>query len=76
MPAELIVTHAKVLTMDATRPRAQAVALAGGKILAVGSAAEVMALAGQGTQVIDAGGRTLLPGSSKAICIWCWAEPS
>jgi predicted amidohydrolase YtcJ len=62
MPAELIVTHAKVLTMDATRPRAQAVALAGGKILAVGSAAEVMALAGQGTQVIDAGGRTLLPG--------------
>ncbi len=62
MPAELIVTNAKVLTMDEARPRAQAVALAGGKILAVGTAAEVMALAGRGTQVIDAGGRTLLPG--------------
>ena len=60
--AEMIVTHAKVLTMDLGRPRAEAVAVAGGRILAVGSAAEVAALAGPGTRVIDAGGRTLLPG--------------
>ncbi len=62
MTAEMIVTNAKVLTMDAGRPRAEAVAVAGGKIVAVGSAAEVAALAGAETRVIDAGGRTLLPG--------------
>jgi len=62
MQAEMIVTNARVLTMDKDRPRAEAVALAGGKILAVGSRAEVEALAGPGCQVIDAGGRTLLPG--------------
>ncbi|MEZ5796954.1 MAG: amidohydrolase [Paracoccaceae bacterium] len=62
MQAETIVTNAKVLTMDPERPRAEAVAMAGGRILAVGSAAEVGALAGPQTRVIDAGGRSLLPG--------------
>ncbi|OYU16901.1 MAG: hydrolase [Rhodobacteraceae bacterium PARR1] len=62
MQAEMIVTGAKVLTMDPQRPRAEAVAVAGGRILAVGSAAEVAALAGPQTRMIDAGGRTLLPG--------------
>ena len=62
MQAEMIVTGAKVLTMDPDRPRAEAVALAGGRILAVGTAAEVAALAGPDTRVIEAGGRTLLPG--------------
>ena len=62
MQAEMIVTGAKVLTMDPDRPRAEAVALAGGRILAVGSAAEVAALAGPATRVIEAAGRTLLPG--------------
>ena len=62
MAVEMIVTNAKVLTMDAEKPRAEAVALAGGKIVAVGTAVEVTALAGPDTRVIDAGGRTLLPG--------------
>ena len=62
MNAETIITNAKVLTMDDGRPRAEAVAIAGGRILAVGSRAEVEALAGPGTKVVDAGGRTLLPG--------------
>lgn len=60
--AELIVTNAQVLTMDPERPRAEAVAVAGGRILAVGARTEVEALAGPGCRVIDAGGRTLLPG--------------
>lgn len=60
--AELIVTNARILTMDPDRPRAEAIAVAGGRIVAVGSRAEVDALAGAGTRVIDAGGRTLLPG--------------
>ena len=62
MQAEMILTNAKVLTMDESRPRAEAVALGGGRILAVGSRAEVEALAGPDTRVVDAGGRTLLPG--------------
>lgn len=60
--AETIITNAKVLTMDEARPRAEAVAFAGGRILAVGGRAEVEALAGPGTRLVDAGGRTLLPG--------------
>ncbi|SMO90556.1 amidohydrolase [Paracoccus laeviglucosivorans] len=60
--ADLIVTHARVLTMDPDRPRAEAVAVAHGRILAVGSVAEIAALAGPDTKVIDAAGRTLLPG--------------
>lgn len=62
MTADLIITNAAVLTMDAARPRAEAVAIAGGRILAVGGRDEVAALAGPGTRTIDAGGRTLLPG--------------
>ena len=62
MQAEKIITNAKVLTMDEARPRAEAVAWGGGHILAVGSRAEVEALAGPATRVVDAGGRTLLPG--------------
>ncbi len=60
--ADLILTGARVLTMDPARPRAGAVALASGRILAVGDAAGIAALAGPDTRVIDAGGRTLLPG--------------
>ena len=59
---ETIITNAKILTMDEARPRAEAVALGDGRILAVGSRTEVEALAGPGTRVVDAGGRTLLPG--------------
>jgi predicted amidohydrolase YtcJ len=62
MATDLIITNAKMLTMDPARPRAEAVALSGGRILAVGTRAEVEALAGPGCRVIDAGGRTLLPG--------------
>lgn len=62
MQAETIITNAKVLTMDEARPRAEAVAFAGGRILAVGERAAVEALAGPETTVVDAGGRTLLPG--------------
>lgn len=58
----MIVTGARVLTMDEAQPRAEAVALAGGRIVAVGSLAEVLAVRGPATRVIEAGGRSLLPG--------------
>jgi predicted amidohydrolase YtcJ len=57
----VMISNARVLTMDPTRPRAEAVGFAAGRIVAVGSAAEVAA-ALPGAQVIDAGGRTLMPG--------------
>ena len=62
MQADLIVTNARVLTMDGGLPRAEAVAAAGERIVAVGSAAAIGALAGPGTVVIDGRGGTLLPG--------------
>jgi predicted amidohydrolase YtcJ len=62
MKAEIIVTNAKVLTMDPAHPFAEAVALAAGRVLAVGSSAELGAMADAATSVIDAKGRTVLPG--------------
>jgi predicted amidohydrolase YtcJ len=61
-PADLIVTHAAVYTVNPRQPRAAAVAVRGGTIAAVGSEAEIAALRGAATQVIDAGGRLVLPG--------------
>jgi predicted amidohydrolase YtcJ len=51
-----------VLTMNRHRPRAQAVAVRGDRIVAVGDDARILALRGRGTQVIDLGGLTLMPG--------------
>ncbi|SPE45037.1 Amidohydrolase 3 [Candidatus Sulfotelmatobacter sp. SbA7] len=64
--ADLIITHANVWTVDDTQPRAQAVAVLGDRIIAVGSNAEVENLRGPGTKVIDAGGKLLLPGFNDA----------
>ncbi|KPQ08463.1 MAG: putative metal-dependent hydrolase with the TIM-barrel fold [Rhodobacteraceae bacterium HLUCCA12] len=60
--ADVIVTNAKVLTMDPANPRAEAVALAGERILAVGARDAVESLAARGCRIIDAGGATVLPG--------------
>jgi predicted amidohydrolase YtcJ len=61
-PAELLVTNAKVITMDEQRPQATAFAVKDGKFVAVGSNAEMAPYRGGGTRVIDAGGRTVVPG--------------
>lgn len=60
--ADLIVTNANVITMDTERPRATAFAVEGGRIVAVGDDTDVAAWRGEGTRVIDAGGRTVIPG--------------
>src|SRR5437870_11744717 len=60
--AELLLLNANVLTMDPARPRAQAVAVGGGRILAVGSDDEVRVWATNGSVVRDLAGQTLLPG--------------
>ncbi|MEI6486106.1 MAG: amidohydrolase [Sphingomonadales bacterium] len=61
-PADLVITGAHIKTMDPAQPLAQAVAVRGGRIIAVGSNAAVTAFAGPATQRIDAAGKTLLPG--------------
>ena len=60
--ADLIVYGGPILTMEASQPRAEAIAIAGGEIVAVGDKAVVMAHAGPDTQKIDLAGRSLLPG--------------
>lgn len=61
-PATLIVHNGKVLTVDAKFTRAEAVAVREAKIVAVGSNADILKLRGPNTSVIDAGGRTVMPG--------------
>lgn len=63
--ADIIILNARVLTLDEERPRAKAVAIAAGHILAVGTAAQMEAFRGAGTEVIDAAGGTVLPGFSE-----------
>ncbi|MEP6758617.1 MAG: amidohydrolase family protein [Actinomycetota bacterium] len=62
MPADLVIVNAAVHTVDPVLPRAEAVAIADGRIAAVGAQSDVRALAGAHTEVIDAAGASVLPG--------------
>ena len=59
---DLVFHNAKVVTVDAGFSIAQALAVRGDRIVAVGTDREILALAGAGTRKIDLGGRTVLPG--------------
>jgi predicted amidohydrolase YtcJ len=61
-PADLILLHGRLTTLDERRPVASAAAIREGRFVAVGADAEVMAYQGDTTQVIDVGGRTVIPG--------------
>src|SRR5215831_7147292 len=61
-PADLVLTGGHAYLVDAARSWAEAVAVADGRIVAVGTSAEVSALIGRRTEVIDLAGRMLLPG--------------
>ena len=63
---QLIIRHAKVFTADERYPTAEAVAIENGRFTAVGRDAEVLALAGPTTRVLDAGGRLVTPGLIEA----------
>lgn len=62
MTADLILHNGRFTTLDRSRPKASAVAIAAGTFLAVGEEQEVMAFAGPATRVIDLKGRSALPG--------------
>src|SRR4051794_22729551 len=61
-PADLIVHNAKVVTVDAKFSAMKAVAVKDGRVLATGDDEAVLKLKGPKTRLIDAGGRTVLPG--------------
>ena len=58
----LVLRNGKFTTLDSTRPAATAVAIADGRLTAIGDEKEIMKLAGPKTQVIDLGGRRVIPG--------------
>src|SRR6201996_7846268 len=62
LPADLILIHGKILTVDPKDSIAQATAIRQGKIIAVGSDQEIHLLAGPQTNIIDLRGRTATPG--------------
>ena len=76
-PADLIVHHAKVITVDARFSIREAVAVKDGRIAAVGDDEEIFKWAGPGTRVIDADGGAVLPGlydSHVHITMAAWSE--
>jgi predicted amidohydrolase YtcJ len=61
-PADLVLTGGHVHTVDPARPRAEAVAVRGERIAAVGSAADIAGFIGPRTRVVNLAGRMLVPG--------------
>jgi hypothetical protein len=66
--ADTIFTDGKVATVDASDTITEALALAGGNVLATGTTEEIKRLAGPATEVVDLKGRTLTPGLIDTHC--------
>jgi len=64
--ANLVIINAKIHTMDQKQPLAEAVAVYGNRIIAVGSTTEIEKLSGANTRVIDAKERLVVPGFNDA----------
>jgi len=65
-PPDRILVNGTIHTMDEARPRAEAVALTGGRISALGSSSEILALKGPQTEVIDLQHATVVPGLKES----------
>jgi predicted amidohydrolase YtcJ len=61
-PADLVLRHGRIVTVDDRMPEAQALVSSGGRIVAVGSDTDVAKYIGPSTQVIDLGGQLAIPG--------------
>src|ERR1700719_4981239 len=61
-PVDLLLVNGKVVTLDAPSQVAEALAIEAGRVVATGSAEQLRKLAGPATNVIDLGGRTVIPG--------------
>ena len=60
--ADLVLIHGTIVTVDSQRPRAEAIAIRGDRIVAVGTDAEIQRFVGASTQTIDLRGRLAIPG--------------
>ena len=60
--ADLVLTNGNILTVDADLPAAEAVAINGDRITAVGSVGQIFPYIGEDTEVIDLAGQTAIPG--------------
>lgn len=60
-PADILIVHGKIYTVDEKMPWAQSLAILKGKIVALGSDDQVARFRGIGTKIIDAGGKLVLP---------------
>lgn len=65
-PADLVLRNGKVVTMDSTVPAAQALAVTGDRITAVGSDADIQKYIGPDTRVIDLEGHLAIPGFNES----------
>jgi predicted amidohydrolase YtcJ len=61
-PADLVLTNGRIVTVEDAMPEAQAVAIAGDRIAAIGSADEIKPYIGSSTRVIDLAGQLAVPG--------------
>jgi predicted amidohydrolase YtcJ len=61
-PADLILRNGRIVTVDSNWRIAEAVAIRGGRFVAIGDNAAVSTLAGPSTEIVDLGGRTVVPG--------------
>ncbi len=66
LTADVIIVNANVRTMNQTKPNAEAIAVMGNRIVAVGTNAEIRALANAQTRTIDAKGKLVLPSFNDA----------
>ena len=64
--ADLVLTNGVIYTLDTANPRAEAIAIKGDRILAVGTASEIRAHRGSATRVVDLGGAAVFPGWADA----------
>lgn len=65
-PADLVLLSGRVFTSDPARPWAEAIAIRGDRVLAVGKTADIAALAGPATRRLDLAGRVVVPGFNDA----------
>ncbi|CAN5774879.1 hypothetical protein BH24DEI2_BH24DEI2_27190 [soil metagenome] len=74
MKADLIIANASVFTLDPGNPYAEAIAVAGDRIVFVGNEADALRLRGPATKMMDGGGKTLLPGIIDAHFHLLWGS--
>src|SRR5258708_30998993 len=65
-PADTLIVNGRIATLNPRRPSAEAIAIKGDRIIAVGAESELAYLKNEKTRVIDAGRRTIIPGIHDA----------